>query len=71
MSLEHDLGLLGFGEHGDRGGGCVDAAGGLGGRYALDAVDAGLVAEQGTPEELFGNPRLPRTREFLERELTR
>lgn len=29
--------------------------------------DGGLVAEQGTPEELFGNPRLPRTREFLER----
>lgn len=30
-------------------------------------LDGGLVVEQGTPEQLFGNPRLPRTREFLER----
>ncbi len=30
-------------------------------------LDDGLVVEQGTPEQLFGNPRLPRTREFLER----
>ncbi|MGV8882223.1 MAG: amino acid ABC transporter ATP-binding protein [Rhodoglobus sp.] len=30
-------------------------------------LDQGVVAEQGTPAELFENPREPRTREFLSR----
>lgn len=30
-------------------------------------LDDGLIAEQGTPDELFGNPREGRTREFLAR----
>lgn len=30
-------------------------------------MDGGRVAEEGTPEELFGHPKLPRTREFLSR----
>ncbi len=30
-------------------------------------LDAGVIAEQGTPAELFGAPRQARTREFLER----
>ena len=29
--------------------------------------DEGRIAEHGTPDELFGNPRLERTREFLKR----
>jgi ABC-type polar amino acid transport system ATPase subunit len=29
--------------------------------------DAGRVAESGTPEQIFGNPKLERTREFLKR----
>lgn len=28
-------------------------------------IDGGVIEEQGTPEELFGNPRQPRTIEFL------
>lgn len=28
-------------------------------------MDKGVIAEQGSPEELFGNPKQPRTREFL------
>jgi putative lysine transport system ATP-binding protein len=31
--------------------------------------DDGLIAEEGTPEEIFNEPRLDRTREFL-RQLT-
>jgi ABC-type polar amino acid transport system ATPase subunit len=30
-------------------------------------IDAGRVAEEGPPEEIFSNPRLERTREFLRR----
>ncbi|WP_210508633.1 amino acid ABC transporter ATP-binding protein [Naasia sp. SYSU D00057] len=30
-------------------------------------LDGGLVAEEGTPDEVFGSPREPRTREFLAR----
>ena len=62
FGLEHHLGLFGFGQHGDRGGGRVDAAGGFGGRHALDAMDAGLVAEQGggpftfDEEDRFADP---------------
>jgi polar amino acid transport system ATP-binding protein len=29
--------------------------------------DGGRVAEQGTPEEVFGNPKQERTRDFLRR----
>jgi len=32
-------------------------------------MDGGVVLEEGTPEELFGNPKMPRTREFLSRYL--
>jgi putative lysine transport system ATP-binding protein len=32
-------------------------------------MDAGVILEQGKPEELFGNPKNPRTREFLSRYL--
>ena len=32
-------------------------------------MDAGVIAEQGSPEDIFGNPREPRTREFLARYL--
>ena len=32
-------------------------------------IDGGLIQEQGTPEELFGNPRSARTKEFLEKVL--
>lgn len=28
-------------------------------------MDGGIIAEKGTPEEIFGNPRNPRTKEFL------
>ncbi|MBO5273068.1 MAG: amino acid ABC transporter ATP-binding protein [Clostridia bacterium] len=30
-------------------------------------MDGGIVLEEGTPAELFGNPKKPRTREFLSR----
>ncbi|MBP5269617.1 MAG: amino acid ABC transporter ATP-binding protein [Clostridia bacterium] len=30
-------------------------------------MDGGVIAEEGSPDELFGNPKLPRTREFLSR----
>ncbi|MBQ4573739.1 MAG: amino acid ABC transporter ATP-binding protein [Clostridia bacterium] len=30
-------------------------------------MDGGIVLEEGTPTELFGNPKKPRTREFLSR----
>jgi polar amino acid transport system ATP-binding protein len=30
-------------------------------------LDGGLILEQGTPQEIFGSPREPRTRQFLER----
>ena len=32
-------------------------------------MDGGVILEQGTPEEVFGNPKQPRTREFLSRYL--
>ena len=32
-------------------------------------MDGGVVLEEGIPEELFGNPKMPRTREFLSRYL--
>ena len=32
-------------------------------------MDKGVIAEKGSPEELFRNPREPRTREFLARYL--
>ena len=32
-------------------------------------MDGGIVLEEGTPAELFGNPKMPRTREFLSRYL--
>ncbi len=32
-------------------------------------MDAGVVQEQGTPEEIFGNPKNPRTRSFLSKVL--
>lgn len=32
-------------------------------------MDGGIVLEEGTPDELFGNPKMPRTREFLSRYL--
>ena len=32
-------------------------------------MDGGVIAEDGTPEELFGSPKNPRTREFLRRYL--
>jgi len=30
-------------------------------------MDDGVIVEQGTPEEVFGNPREERTRQFLTR----
>lgn len=33
-------------------------------------MDGGVVVEEGAPEEVFGNPQMPRTREFLSRFLT-
>jgi polar amino acid transport system ATP-binding protein len=30
-------------------------------------LDGGLIVEEGTPEQIFGSPREPRTRQFLER----
>lgn len=32
-------------------------------------MDKGIIAEEGTPAEIFGAPKLPRTREFLSRVL--
>ena len=32
-------------------------------------MDDGLILEEGTPEEIFGNPRNPRTRDFLNKVL--
>ena len=32
-------------------------------------MDQGVIAEQGTPQEIFGNPQQARTREFLARYL--
>ena len=32
-------------------------------------MDGGRIAEEGTPEELFGNPQNPRTKEFLSKVL--
>ena len=32
-------------------------------------MDGGIVLEEGSPDELFGNPKMPRTREFLSRYL--
>lgn len=32
-------------------------------------IDEGVIAEEGTPEEVFGNPRHPRTKEFLSKVL--
>jgi putative lysine transport system ATP-binding protein len=33
-------------------------------------MDQGVIAERGVPGQLFSNPRLPRTREFLARFLS-
>ena len=33
-------------------------------------MDNGIIAEEGTPDEIFGNPKQPRTREFLSRVLS-
>jgi polar amino acid transport system ATP-binding protein len=30
-------------------------------------LDAGVILEEGTPEEIFGAPREPRTQQFLQR----
>src|SRR5699024_245571 len=43
--VDLDIDILSFGKNGDGGGGGVDAALRLGGRDALDAVDAGFVAK--------------------------
>ena len=32
-------------------------------------MDQGVILEQGSPKEVFGNPKEPRTREFLSRYL--
>ena len=32
-------------------------------------MDGGIIAEQGSPSELFGNPQNPRTKEFLSKVL--
>ena len=45
LGFDLDVDLFGFGQHGDGDGRGVDAALGLGGGDALDAVDAGLVLE--------------------------
>ena len=29
-------------------------------------MDKGVIAEEGTPEEVFGNPKNERTRQFLQ-----
>ena len=33
----------------------------------VTGVDAGVILEEGTPTEIFGAPREPRTQQFLER----
>ena len=30
-------------------------------------MDGGVIVEQGSPEEVFGNPQNPRTKQFLRR----
>ncbi|MBQ6326954.1 MAG: amino acid ABC transporter ATP-binding protein, partial [Clostridia bacterium] len=32
-------------------------------------MDGGLILEEGTPEEIFGNPQNPRTKDFLNKVL--
>jgi polar amino acid transport system ATP-binding protein len=32
-------------------------------------MDDGVIAEEGTPDQIFNNPRNPRTREFLSKVL--
>ena len=32
-------------------------------------MDEGIVLEEGTPEEIFDNPKMPRTKEFLSKVL--
>ena len=32
-------------------------------------MDEGIIMEQGTPEEVFGNPQNPRTQDFLRKVL--
>ena len=32
-------------------------------------VDEGIIQEQGTPDEVFGNPQNPRTQSFLSKVL--
>jgi ABC-type polar amino acid transport system ATPase subunit len=32
-------------------------------------MDDGYIVEEGSPEEFFNNPKMPRTREFLSRYL--
>jgi polar amino acid transport system ATP-binding protein len=32
-------------------------------------IDEGVIAEEGTPEEFFGNPKSPRLKEFLSKVL--
>ena len=32
-------------------------------------MDGGIIAEEGTPEEVFENPKNPRTKEFLSKVL--
>jgi ABC-type polar amino acid transport system ATPase subunit len=32
-------------------------------------MDGGVIAEQGTPDEVFNNPKHPRTKEFLSKVL--
>ena len=32
-------------------------------------MDEGVVLEEGTPEEIFDNPKMPRTKEFLSKVL--
>ena len=34
-------------------------------------MDGGVILEDAAPEEIFNNPRQPRTREFLSRYLAR
>jgi ABC-type histidine transport system ATPase subunit len=34
-------------------------------------MDRGVIAEEGPPAEIFTNPRLPRTRQFLKEILER
>lgn len=32
-------------------------------------MDGGVIAEQGSPQDIFGNPQNPRTKEFLSKVL--